>query len=94
MKQNKDEELQNRRQFFKKAAKATLPILGAIVLSNVPLVANASESENGYCGCSGNCSGSCQSGCKTTCYTDCYSSCKTGCNYTCKGSCAGSCNAR
>jgi len=42
MKQNKNEELQSRRQFFKKAAKGTRPILGAIALANMPLLARVS----------------------------------------------------
>ena len=32
----KNEELQTRREFFKKAAKGALPILGAIVLAGTP----------------------------------------------------------
>ena len=35
-KNEKNEELQNRREFFKKAAKSALPILGAIVLAGSP----------------------------------------------------------
>ena len=38
MKKNeRNEELQSRREFFKKAAKGALPILGAMVLANAPL---------------------------------------------------------
>ena len=93
MKKNgKNEELQSRREFFKKAAKGALPILGLAIMANVPTISNASESE--YCTCSGNCKGACSGGCSTTCYSGCYSSCKTGCNYTCKGTCGGSCNGR
>ena len=37
MKKNeKNEELQSRREFFKKAAKGALPILGAIALAGAP----------------------------------------------------------
>ena len=50
MKKNeKNEELQSRREFFKKAAKGALPILGAIVLANAPAVINAAE--NAPMGC-------------------------------------------
>lgn len=35
--------IQSRREFFKKAAKGALPILGAIVLSNTPLLASQTE---------------------------------------------------
>ena len=38
MENKKKDELQNRREFFKRAAKGALPILGAIVLANVPNV--------------------------------------------------------
>ena len=43
MENKKKDELQNRREFFKKAAKGALPILGAIVMANVPNVLNATE---------------------------------------------------
>ncbi|MDE7401797.1 MAG: Cys-Xaa-Xaa-Xaa repeat radical SAM target protein [Muribaculaceae bacterium] len=92
MKQNKNEELQSRREFFKKAAKGALPILGAIALANMPLIAKASES--GYCTCSGNCSGSCSGSCVSTCRATCGNSCKGTCSYTCDHGCSGSCNGR
>lgn len=51
MKKNeKNEELQSRREFFKKAAKGALPILGAILLSGAPQILNAAEkSPMGFC---------------------------------------------
>ena len=51
MKKNeKKEELQSRREFFKKAAKGALPILGAILLSGAPQILNAAEkSPMGFC---------------------------------------------
>ena len=40
MEKNKqNEELQSRREFFKKAAKSALPILGAVVLASAPGIA-------------------------------------------------------
>lgn len=39
MKKEKNDELQPRRQFFKKATKGVLPILGAIDLANIPIIA-------------------------------------------------------
>lgn len=73
-KNGKKEELQSRREFFKKAAKGALPILGAIVLANAPAFANAAkeapvgcETCVGSCyGCSGTCGGKCQ-GCSKYC---------------------------
>jgi len=82
-KKERNEEIQSRREFFKNAAKATLPILGAIVISNVPVIANASES--GYCryGCTAVCS---TSACQGTCQGGCKFTCEHGCkNYGCKG---------
>ena len=44
MKKNvKNEELQSRRDFFKKAAKGALPILGAIVLAGSPGILKAAS---------------------------------------------------
>jgi hypothetical protein len=44
MKQNgQDEELQSRRDFFKKAAQKALPILGAVVLASTPLLSHAAN---------------------------------------------------
>lgn len=84
MEKNKKEELQSRRDFFKKAAKSALPILGAIALANVPVIAKASEVSRGCnYGCTAVCStslcqGTCQGGCKFTCEHGCK-------NYGCKG---------
>ena len=82
MKTNKNEELQSRREFFKSAVKAALPVVGAIVLSHVPNFAKASEM-----GCNGSCYHSCYSGCNMTC----LGACKGGCQGTCQGSCRTSC---
>lgn len=96
MEKNKNEELQSRRQFFKKAAKGALPILGAIVLSQMPVVSKASESEMGCrYGCSGSCSGGCSGSCSGSCKYTCSGTCKNGCEgckYTCDGSCKNSCS--
>ncbi|MCI6250429.1 MAG: Cys-Xaa-Xaa-Xaa repeat radical SAM target protein [Alloprevotella sp.] len=90
MKKNeRNEELQSRREFFKKAAKGALPILGAMVLANAPLLTNASEIE----GCDWGCSGSCWSSCQSTCRGYCSSGCTGACSGGCKGTCANSCNA-
>jgi len=78
-KQNKNEELYSRRDFFKNAAKATLPIIGAVMLSANPAIAKTIEATG------------CDYTCKTSCQNDCYGSCKYGCKTTCKGTCSGSC---
>jgi len=80
MKKNiNNEELQSRREFFKKAAKGALPILGGIVLANVPSVLKASES------CT------CAVGCQNTCYGRCSGTCDGGCKGTCSWSCGQNC---
>ena len=88
MKKNvkKNEELQSRREFFKKAAKGALPILGAILLTNSPIIAHATRTEWGCDNsCSNSCKGSCRGGCQTSCASD-------GCGHTCAGNCRGHCN--
>ncbi len=76
-----NEELQNRREFFKKAAKAALPVVGAVVLANLPIA--KSEAATGCHG--GGCVWSCDGGCQNAC---------EGCKDSCYGSCKGSCNAQ
>lgn len=95
MKSNKNEELKSRRDFFKKAAKSALPILGAVVLASSPLISKAAKTAMGCnygCAgaCSGSCSGSCQYGCSSSCYGDCLTACK-GCRGGCTGTCSGAC---
>lgn len=89
-KKNRNEELQSRREFFKKAAKGALPILGAVALANMPLLSKATETEmecnctSCTASCSGTCTG-CSGGCQGTCKGGCYGSCSG----TCKGGCQG-----
>lgn len=75
-KNKKNEELQSRREFFKRAAKGALPILGAIVLANVPNVADAVNSH--ACDCSGGCGTGCFKGCAANCHIGCAKYCKAG----------------
>lgn len=72
-----NEELQSRREFFKKAAKGALPILGAIALASMPGVVKAAEEA--------------PMGCKYGCTTSCYGSCSSHCGFGCSGGCTGSC---
>ena len=80
-KNKKNEELQSRREFFKKAAKSALPILGAIALAGTPAILNAAEAPMG---CNYGCNGSCM-GCRGTCQ-----GCR-GCGGTCRQSCSSGC---
>ncbi len=80
-KNKKNEELQSRRDFFKKAAKATLPILGAVVLSGIPAISQAAEEAPSGC----------KYLCANTCYTACKGSCTNICTSACHYSCSGGC---
>ena len=82
-KNKKNEELQSRREFFKKAAKGALPILGLTVLSSMPILNASAESKAGM-GCEG-CTGLC-TGC-TSCSGWCQGTCQgcTGCSVNCYG---------
>ena len=86
---NKKDDLQSRRDFFKKAAKAALPIVGTIVLANMPSLMNAAEMAPMGCdyGCTNTCSGACKGTCRETCSTTCYDQCYNACKTTCKGTC-------
>lgn len=102
---NSNEELQSRREFFKKAAKAALPVLGAMVFANTPLWGQTGAPRGGFfqaqrtdCqDCTGSCMGGCQGSCKGTCQGSCQGSNTAGnpnggsCNYGCTNSCAGGC---
>lgn len=76
---NSSEELQSRREFFKKAAKAALPVVGAVVLSSLPILKSEAAT-----GCY---MGGCMYGCDGGCNDSCYGSCTGGCNASCMGSC-------
>lgn len=83
-----NEELQSRREFFKKAAKAALPVVGAVVLSSVPFVkAEAAKTGCNY-GCLSSCSGTCFGGCQNGCQQGCYNGCRNTCHGNCSGGCA------
>ncbi len=93
MKRNKEnKELQTRREFFKKAAKSTLPIVAGVILAGIPQVVKAVE--KAPMGCQGySCQGGCQFSCVAVCNSSCKGTCKTECGRgTCKGTCSGGCN--
>lgn len=88
------EELQSRRDFFKKATKMALPVLGAIALANTPLLSHAMDESPMGCkyGCSSGCYRSCNTTCENTCEGTCKHACGDGCEYTCSGTCKNACN--
>ena len=85
------EEIQSRRDFFKKAAKSALPILGAVLLANAPTIVKAAEPEPMGCNysCTGWCKDNCSGGCKGTCTTACARGCSNYCNASCSTTCRG-----
>lgn len=98
-KKNFNEELQSRREFFKNAAKGSLPILGAIVVASNPMLLKAVEDTpmgcTGYCreGCGKSCTGSCSGSCLNRCARSC-TSCSDGCARGCHSSCYTGCNGK
>ncbi len=91
MKENKNEELKSRRDFFRNAAKAALPILGAIALSS-PLISQAAETAMGCGSCRGGCT-SCVAGCLDNCARSC-TQCSNGCARGCHANCYTGCNGK
>jgi len=81
-KENKGEELQSRREFFKKAAKGALPIVAALALAGTPNLLKAAESTP--MGCNSGCTSTCSGSCKGTC-----SACAAGCSNSCSNGCTG-----
>lgn len=96
-KKKKNEELQSRRDFFKKAARTALPIIGAIALAGMPNVVKAAEEAPMGCdwgctyGCQGGCGRSCSYGCSGSCSGSCSGACKGGCMHSCSYNCSGGC---
>jgi hypothetical protein len=84
-------ELKNRREFFKEAAKKSLPILGMAVLATIaPTALQSCKKVNSCNGCTGSCSNSCAGSCENNCARVCSGSC-TGQCISCKGTCSGLC---
>lgn len=76
-----NEELQNRREFFKKAATRALPILGVLALG--PSILSSCEKDDDK-------SGNCKNGCSGSCSESCSGNCFGGCTDQCHG-CGGQC---
>jgi CXXX repeat radical SAM target protein len=76
-----DSKLQTRREFFKSAAKATLPVLGAVLLSQVAVAPALAATQCD--GCSGACVSTCEGRCMGACEGTCTGSCTGSCSRTC-----------
>lgn len=85
MKENnrKEKDLQSRREFFKSAAKVSLPVLGAMMLSQFPMTSCSirkgpymiGRNESKVRNCHGTCTTSCAQRCSFTCASDCGGAC-------------------
>lgn len=84
-KKNQNEELQSRREFFKKAAKGALPILGILTFGPTILSSCEKDDDEGSDSCKKGCSGSCSESCSGNCYGGCTDQCH-GCGGQCEHS--------
>ena len=82
-KETRDEELQSRRDFFRKTAKKALPILGVALFGTTLLTSCGGDDDEpdepskpqGCNGCSGSCSNSCSGSCDESCSAACAFNC-------------------
>lgn len=81
-----DNELMNRRRFFKKTAKEMLPMLGAFMAA--PTVIMSTLTSCGPDGCDG-CEAACRDNCDNSCSYGCGNGCEGDCSSTCEGSSIG-----
>ena len=77
---NKNEELQSRREFFKKTAQNVLPFLGVVALSPLLTSCDPDDDDDGPRGCGNSCSGSCEGDCAGDCDDNCTADCWNGCD--------------
>lgn len=80
----KNEELQSRREFFKKTAQNVLPFLGIVAFSPLltsckPDYYDPDDDEPSGCGnsCSGSCYDGCTNNCDSLCGGDCWAYCES-----------------
>lgn len=89
-----NEELQSRREFFKKAAKAALPVV-AMTVAQMPAFGYVGGVVYDNCqNCASSCSGTCAGNCKGDCTgsnSNANGGCFNGCVNTCAGGCTGTC---
>ena len=103
MKKNKNnEELQSRRDFFKRAAKGALPVLGVVAMMTSPIILKAAEvpmmktpmgcnRQDCTNACIQSCS-SCTGTCRGDCTGRCSGACRSSCTNTCKEDCRSNCS--
>lgn len=81
--------LKNRREFFKEAAKKTLPVLGMAIMATIAPSTLSSCSKE-HIGCGNSCSGSCKTDCSGECGSSCNKACSI-CSQSCSNGCKGTC---
>lgn len=92
MDEEKNKDIQSRREFFKQATKKALPLFGMVVLGSQIQIAHAADIVNGYNSCRNyGCEHSCQNYCRTTCKNYCVRTCLFQCE-GCEGGCEGTCD--
>lgn len=86
-----DNELMNRRRFFKKTAKEMLPMLGAFVAAPTVIMRTLTSCGPDDCdGCEALCQDNCFNSCKSSCYESCSDSASGGGCSDCSSSCSSS----
>lgn len=85
MEKQNNEELQSRRQFFKKTAEKALPILGIALFGSALLTSCEKDEPSSGGGSSSGCGNSCSGSCDDSCSGNCESDCAWGCSYDCRG---------
>lgn len=85
-----DNELMNRRRFFKKTAKEMLPMLGAFVAAPTVIMSTLTSCGDDCDGCEAACRDNCVDSCKSSCYESCSDSASGGGCSDCSSSCNGS----
>ncbi|MCQ2307515.1 MAG: hypothetical protein MJ000_08130 [Bacteroidales bacterium] len=88
--ENKKEEIQSRREFFKEAAKGALPILAFTMLGSTFLTSCKKDDDGHGSGCGSKCTGSCESSCSG----DCDGGCSNNCDSFCGGDCWAYCESQ
>ncbi len=89
------EELQTRRQFFKKAASRVLPLLGAVTFGPAMVTSMMSCDDCSDCtgACLDTCAGTCAEKCIETCRGSAYVPPVSDCNGNCQGTCGANCQS-
>lgn len=86
-----DNELMNRRRFFKKTAKEILPMLGTFVVAPTVIMTTLTACPSDVCdGCEAACRDNCVDSCKGNCYTACANSSAGGDCSDCSSTCSNS----